>query len=76
MSAWHALDSGVTVSAMSILISVVVTLIIVGVLLWAIPQLPIDPAIAAIIRVVVIVVAVLWVLGALTGYAGFPTLGH
>jgi hypothetical protein len=54
--------------AMSLLITIVITLVVVGLLLWAVQSLPIDPTIANIIRVLVIVFAVLWVIGALTGY--------
>lgn len=49
---------------MSLLITIVVVLIVVGLLLWALQQLPIDPTIVVIIRVLVIVFALLWVLSA------------
>jgi hypothetical protein len=44
------------------LIQLVVVLIIVGLLLWAANQLPIDGTIKTIIRVIVIVAVCLWLL--------------
>lgn len=44
------------------IITILVVLALVGVLLWAITQFPMDPAIANIIRVVAIVAVVLWLL--------------
>ncbi len=59
---------------MPFLISLVVALLIVGLLLWVLDQLPgIDPAIKHIIRVVVIVVCVIWVIYALLGFAGMAS---
>lgn len=55
------------------MIELIVVLVLLGLLLWVVGQLPIDPTIQRIIRVVVIVVAVLYVLSAFTGYA--PRLG-
>lgn len=52
------------------LIQIVIVLVIVGVLLWALTQFPIDPAISNIIRVVVIVCVAIWLLYALLGMAG------
>lgn len=52
------------------LIQIVVALVIVGLILWAIQQFPIDPAISRVIRVVVIVVVVIWLLYALMSIAG------
>ncbi|MGH7182072.1 MAG: Thivi_2564 family membrane protein [Nitrospiraceae bacterium] len=46
------------------LISLVVVLVVVGLLLWAVQQLPLDGTIKTIIRVVVIVVVCLWLLSA------------
>jgi hypothetical protein len=40
-------------------------LLVVGVLLWGLGQLPLDPTIKTIIRVVVIVIALLWVIARL-----------
>lgn len=56
------------------LITLVVTLAVVGLLLWAIGQIPMDATIAKIIRVVVIVVACLWLLQALGLFAGGPAI--
>lgn len=42
------------------LITLLVLLVICGVLLWAVPQLPIDPTIAQVIRVVIVVAVVLY----------------
>jgi len=47
---------------MSFLLSLVVTLIVVGLLLWAVEQLPLDATIKRLIHVVAIVFAVLWLL--------------
>jgi hypothetical protein len=58
------------------LISLVVTLIIVGLLLWLVGMLPIDPAIKQIIRVIVIIFVVLWLVNALGLFgAGFGNFG-
>lgn len=58
------------------LISIVVALVIVGLLLWVISQIPMDPVIARIIRVVVIVVVVLWLLQIFTGvFSGLNAIG-
>jgi hypothetical protein len=54
------------------LISILVALVIAGLILWAVGQLPLDATIQRIIKVVVVVVAVLFVLGALTGKAILP----
>jgi hypothetical protein len=50
------------------LINLIVALIVIGVLLWAVQSLPMDPAIRQIIRVIVIVAVVLWVVGIFTGH--------
>lgn len=46
---------------MSIL-TIILALIVVGVLLWLVGMLPIDPAIQRIIRIVVIIFLVIWLL--------------
>jgi low temperature requirement protein LtrA len=51
------------------LISLIVGLIIVGLILWVVQQIPMDAVIARIIRVVIIVCVVLWLLSILLGYA-------
>lgn len=48
----------------------VIALAIVGLVLWAITQIPMDAAIQRIIRVVVIVFVVVWLLYVLMGMAG------
>ena len=59
------------------LISIVVALIIVGLILWVVSQIPMDPVIARIIRVVVIVCVVLWLLSILMGGGSyFPQIGR
>lgn len=51
------------------LITVVLSLLVVGVLLWALSALPfIDANIKQIIRVIVIVIVALWLIGVLFGY--------
>lgn len=53
------------------LISLVVTLIVVGVLLWLVnTYVPLDPTIRKIINVVVVIAVVLWLLQV------FNVLGH
>lgn len=47
------------------MISILVALIIVGLLLWVVNQLPLDPTIKRIIHVIAIVICVLYVLQAL-----------
>jgi len=50
------------------LIQVIVVLIIVGLLLWIVQQIPMDATIARIIRVVVVVAVCLWLISILLGY--------
>jgi hypothetical protein len=55
------------------LIQLIVVLVIVGLALWILSQIPMDPAIARIIRVVVIVVVCIWLLYFLVGMTpGMP----
>lgn len=55
------------------LISLLVTLILLGVALWAVKALPfIDPPIKTVIYVVIVVAACLWLLSAFGLLAGFP----
>ena len=59
------------------LIQIVVALVIVGLVLWVVSQIPMDPTIARIIRVVVIVFVVVWLLYVLMGLfagGGFPVI--
>lgn len=66
-------DAGDYVAGMTLL-SLIVTLIIVGLLLWAVGQLPIDATIQRLIRVVVIVIVVLWLVSVLFGEHSFHGL--
>lgn len=51
------------------LLTLIITLVVVGVLLWALQQFPaIDPTIKRIIYVVVIVAVVLWVAASILGH--------
>lgn len=52
------------------LIQIIVALVIVGLLLWVVEQIPMDATIARIIRVVVIVAVVLYLLQLFTGVFG------
>ena len=56
--------------SMPFLISVVIALVVVGLILWIVEQIPMDPAIARIIRVVIIVAVVLWLLTLLVPMIG------
>ena len=47
------------------MLSIILTLVVVGVLLYLLTLIPMDPAIVTIIRVVVILGAVLWIVKAL-----------
>lgn len=46
------------------LITILVVIIVVGVLLWAAGQLPMDPIVQRILQVVVVLVLLLWLLSA------------
>ena len=47
------------------MLAIILTLVVVGVLLYLLTLIPMDPAIVTIIRVVVILGAVLWIVKAL-----------
>ena len=54
------------------MISIILTLVIVGVVLYLLTLIPMDPTIATVIRVVVILFAVIWVvqsLGLISGHS-------
>lgn len=57
------------------LIEIVIVLVIVGLILWVLQQIPMDATVARIIRVVVIVCVCIWLLYVLVGFlpagAGF-----
>lgn len=55
-------------------LNVIVVLAIVGVLLWALPRLPLDATIKSIIRTLVIVVVAIWLILVLAGLLGAPLL--
>lgn len=55
---------------LNVLLRVVIDLFVVGLILWAIEQFPIDPTFAKLIRVVVIVFAVIYLLYVLSGLVG------
>jgi cytochrome b subunit of formate dehydrogenase len=54
------------------LISLLIVLLIAGVVLWALPQLPLDATIVRVIRVVVIVAVLIYCIRALAALAGHP----
>lgn len=54
------------------LISLIITLIIIGLLIWLVDMLPIDEKIKMIIRVVAIVAAIIWLLQTLLGGKIYP----
>jgi type IV secretory pathway TrbL component len=49
------------------LIQIIVALIIVGLLLWLVTIIPMDPFIARLIRIAAVVGVVLWLIWLLTG---------
>ena len=52
----------------ALLIQVVIVLVVVGLALWILQQIPMDATIARIIRVVIIVVVCIWLLYLLVGF--------
>lgn len=63
----------------ALLVQLVISLVIIGLVLWVVGQLPIDDTIKRIINVVVIVCVVLWLLSVLLGYSGgvvYPVPRH
>lgn len=60
---------------LDLLIYVIVICMVVGLLLWAIANLPFIPApMGQILKVVIIVVACLWLINVLLGHTGHHTL--
>lgn len=53
------------------LIQIIIALVVVGLILWVIEQIPMDAMIQKIIRVVVVVCVCLWLLSFLFGAAGY-----
>jgi len=56
------------------MISILVTLLILGVALYCLQLLPLDATVKRIIQVLAILFAVLWVLSALGLWSGLPAL--
>ncbi len=56
-------------------LNVIVVLVVVGLALWIIQQIPMDATIAKLIRVVIVVFAAIWLLYFVTGLLGGPGLG-
>jgi hypothetical protein len=57
------------------LISLVVTLIVVGILLWLVNSyIPMDGKIKNILNIVVVVFVVLWLIGALIGWGNINNI--
>jgi len=59
----------------AILIQIIIVLVVVGLALWILQQIPMDATIARIIRVVIIVFVCIWLLYLLVGFlpnAGLP----
>jgi hypothetical protein len=50
------------------LINVLIALVIVGVILWGVSQIPMDETIRKVIRVIVVVVVVIWLVYFLVGF--------
>lgn len=57
------------------LIQIIVALVLLGLALWVVDQIPIDATVKRIIHVIVIVVAVLWVLQVFGFLGGVEPLG-
>ena len=55
---------------MGFLLEIIVVLLIVGVVLWAMTQFPIDATIARVIRVVIIVFVAIWLIMLLFSMVG------
>lgn len=58
-----------------LLLQLVAALVIVGLILWALTQIPMDATIAKIIRVVVVVCVGIWLVYVLLGMAGSAPIG-
>jgi hypothetical protein len=57
------------------LITLVIYLIIVGLLLWLVDQLPIDGGIKRIIHILIIVIVILWLISLFLPLTGGPWIG-
>ena len=57
------------------LISLIVTLVVIGIALWLInAYVPMQPSIKKILNIAVVVLVVLWLLGAVLGFGGLDTV--
>lgn len=57
------------------MLSLIITLVVVGVLLWAVnTYIPMDSRIRGILNVAVVIVVVLWLLQYFGLFAGLPTV--
>jgi hypothetical protein len=60
----------------NLIVSVIVVALVVGLMLWALANLPFIPApMAQIIKVFIVVIACLWLIGILYGSVGGHSLG-
>ncbi len=57
------------------LVSLLILLIVVGLLLWVLEQIPMDAALKRIIRIVAIVIVVLYLLSMLVGVGPVVRIG-
>jgi hypothetical protein len=57
---------------LTVLLQFLILLLIIGVILWGINYLPLDPFIQRLIRVVAVVAVVIYLIYLLTTLAGFP----
>jgi hypothetical protein len=55
---------------MPFLFELIIALVIVGLLLWLLQMVPMDPALARIIRILVIAAVIIWLLYVLGGVLG------
>lgn len=59
------------------IIGLLITLVVIGVLLWLVNSyIPMDPKIKQILNVVVVIVVVLWLLGIFIGYGSLGPLNQ
>jgi hypothetical protein len=58
------------------MLTLLVTLVVLGIILWAITQIPMDPTVRQIIRVVAIVLALFYVLQAFGLLASMPRVAR
>lgn len=58
------------------LIEILIVLVVIGLAMWILQQIPMDPTIARIIRVVLIVFVALWLLYILVGFLPSGGFGY